>query len=293
MRYMNSAGRMFSDSQRKAMFASMFSSSPTEISMSRRSSYDGQVPKGKLDVVSIDEDLLPVGRNLAYSGVVTLSGGESFEVFDRNLFGATIDELEQYSKLDGTKLASVADDIIDLRRRSEMPISIVVPGDIKGAVDRKRWHDRELERQIGVSSLPSLREYGLADSFDNEVIDTVEDTIDYDIDDKSDVYGFYDDLYDKSMMDPEVIVQEKIVEKEVLGPERIVEREVPIEITQPVQGGTVQVLDEEAGVYQYEYPDTVVVGKQEVKEVGTFDRFFGTPTVSRMEKELKEFDDEL
>ena len=32
---------------------------------------------------------------------------------------------------------------------------------------------------------------------------------------------------------------------------------------------------------------------QEVKEVGTFDRFFGTPTVSRMEKELKEFDDEL
>jgi len=220
MNFVGSSGRMFSDAQRRAMFASMFSKSPIEVKMA----------KAPLAIADADEQFSPVGNNLAYNGVMLLNDGTTRRVFEANLFALPIATLEKYTRLRGSDLAAVAEDIIIAK------------------TDEKYIASDQIYLDIG--DMPSLKDLGLAKAFEGEVLEYVSEPVkelnptveydedgnplvvydDYDIKNWADVNQFHDDVYETAKEGPKVITTERVIEKEI-------EREVPVVEEITIVGG--------------------------------------------------------
>lgn len=275
------------DSQRKAMFARMGASGNKmsihpDIMMRHYDSMAIQpqnsflmmmASKKPREVVPMKEEFAIVGKGLAYRGVLDGSDGNLYEIFVPNIFEEDSKSLQSLATYRGSDLSDVAADILSLREEQSLPIS-----------------DQQF---VDVSTLPALHKIGYDKGFEGEVFEYVSEGLpkDREFEDWSDVVEYQRDVFEKA----QDWKPKEVVEPEVIVKERVVQKVVPVsdEDELSVSGSTVGVLDESAGVYQYNYPDTITVEPQEVRRVETFDKFFGTPTVSRLNKTLGELEDEL
>ena len=195
MNFMGSSGRTFSDAQRRAMFASMFSQSPVSSNMVDFS----------LSTVAAAEEFKPVGRNLVYSGELDLSDGRTVPIFEHNLFGLNKRTLKKYAGYGNSKLAAVSAAILRLKEQVG-----------EGGKD-KVYHD--------ISKMPELKAAGnVGKAFIGEGFENVSGDIDYEIKDMGDVNRFYTEVYERSLIDkdiPEPVIQE--VERIVEVPSGVVD----------------------------------------------------------------------
>lgn len=136
------------DDQRRAMFASMANSYAREPRV----------------VVPKKEDFLKVDDALAFNSDVVDQYGNEYEISGSNVFALPIHELEKMSTFRGSKIADIAQDVLDIKRGSYTYTSsgkrIPVLPKYQGVLD--------------ISELDSLKKYGLAKDFKGETIESVE-----------------------------------------------------------------------------------------------------------------------
>ena len=258
-----------SDKQRRAAFASMGSSFSF-------------AAKPRV-AVPIRENFAVLGNALAYKGEAEL-GGDVYEISSPNIFKETVHGLEDMAKFRGSDIAKVADDVLAMRREQRL-----LPED---------------QTIVDVADLPSLQELGYADVFEGETFESMQAGLPAGVETVEDVFAAERRLALGGLPGKEIIVEKEIVDREVPSGIMLVDGgEVVVEPTESVQYPVATRVISDVGDVLPEFDGTEVEGDyrvvvddgagQEVSSGDDFDRFFGGPTVRRLEKKLKEYKDEV